>query len=66
MNHAFSFLNSGHFGDRISLFAQAGMNCDLPILCFLHSWDNRRELPHPAHPRDGVSLTFLAWAVLEL
>jgi hypothetical protein len=23
-----------NFGDRVSLFAQAGLNCDLPILCF--------------------------------
>jgi hypothetical protein len=36
---------SGYFGDRVSLFAQASLDCDLPISSFLLSLDDRYTPP---------------------
>jgi hypothetical protein len=35
LNHASSPFCSGYFGDRVSLFAQAGLDLDPPVFHFL-------------------------------
>jgi hypothetical protein len=37
LSHASSPVCSGYFGDKFLLFAQTGLDCNPPILCFLAS-----------------------------
>jgi hypothetical protein len=43
-----SFPHSGYFWDRVSLFAWAGLDYNLPIYTSQSSWDDRCSLPHQA------------------
>jgi hypothetical protein len=65
LSHTFSPFFCGCFGDRVSLFAQASLDSDPPILCFLMLLSWQAGIIHPAFfYSDRVSQTFLprlAW-----
>jgi hypothetical protein len=45
LSHTSSLFCPGYFGTRISLFAQASLDQDPPVLAALHSWGDRRVPP---------------------
>jgi hypothetical protein len=47
---------SGHFGDRVSLFAQVGLDHAPPILSFLPLLSDRLVPPCPADERGSCKL----------
>jgi hypothetical protein len=58
LTHTFSPFCSSCFGDMVSLFVQAGLNCDPPIYTSHSSWDDRCAPPCPAFSVDMGSRTF--------
>jgi hypothetical protein len=61
LSHASSSFCSDYFGDRSSLFAQAGLDHDSPVFCFLLWWDDWHMPPCPVFFQWHGVLQTLFW-----